>query len=45
MPKPKGWSDAMLQKRDKCVQDLLAKGYQKSKAYAICTAAQEKKSH
>ena len=32
----------MLQKRDKCVQDLLAAGHDKSSAYAICTAMVDK---
>ena len=39
MPKPKGWSQAQLQRRDRCVADLKAKGKPTSNAYAICTAA------
>jgi hypothetical protein len=44
MPKPKGWSDAQLTKRDKCVEDLVAQGKDKSNAYAICTAMVNKTS-
>jgi hypothetical protein len=40
MPKPEGWSDAMLAARDRCVTKLKSKGMEESKAYAICTAAQ-----
>jgi hypothetical protein len=41
MPKPKGWSDAQLAARDRCVTKLTGKGMDKSKAYAICTASVE----
>lgn len=39
MPKPKGWSDAQLAARDRCVEDLKKKGTPESNAYAICTAS------
>jgi hypothetical protein len=42
MPKPKGWSDEALAKRDRCVEHLKAKGYDESSAYAICTSMVEK---
>lgn len=38
MPKPKGWSDADLKKRDDCVESLKKQGKDESNAYAICTA-------
>jgi hypothetical protein len=39
MPKPHGWSTEMLNRRDRCVKDLMAKGKPQSNAYAICTAS------
>lgn len=39
MPKPKGWSQSQLTRRDRCVKDLMAKGKPQSNAYAICTAS------
>jgi uncharacterized protein YdaT len=39
MPKPQGWSDAELRKRDE-IKDALMKdrGFSESRAYAIATA-------
>lgn len=37
MPKPRGWTDAMLRKRDRIAKALIRKGWDKSKAYAIAT--------
>ncbi len=42
MPKPKGWTTAMLKRRDKIVQGLKKKGMAESRAYAIATAMVEK---
>lgn len=42
MPKPKGYSDADLKRRDDCVTKLKAKGVSESSAYAICTASVNK---
>jgi hypothetical protein len=39
MPKPKGWSQSQLTRRDRCVEHLKAQGKPESRAYAICTAA------
>jgi hypothetical protein len=39
MPKPKGWSNAQLARRDRCVKHLIAKGKPEKNAYAICTAS------
>jgi hypothetical protein len=39
MPKPKGWSQSQLTRRDRCVEHLKAQGRPESRAYAICTAA------
>lgn len=38
MPKPKGWTDAMLAKRDSIVKALRDKGVPTSRAYAIATS-------
>lgn len=38
MPKPRGWTDAMLRKRDRIVKALLRKGWSEQKAYAVATA-------
>jgi hypothetical protein len=42
MPTPKGWTSADVAKRDKCAQDLIDQGKDKSNAYAICTAMVDK---
>lgn len=54
MPKPEGWSDADLAKRDRCVDDLTREGVPagktpeqkertpKERVFAICTVAVEK---
>lgn len=39
MPKPHGWSNEQLSRRDRCVKDLIAKGKPQANAYAICTAS------
>jgi hypothetical protein len=39
VPKPKGWSQSQLQRRDRCVEHLKAQGKPESRAYAICTAS------
>lgn len=42
MPKPKGWSSAMLARRDKIVKGLMKrKSMTESRAYAIATAIVE----
>jgi hypothetical protein len=41
MPKPKGWTDAMLVKRDQIKDALRDKGVPESRAYAIATARVE----
>lgn len=42
MPKPKGWSDTMLRKRDRMVKALMKRGFSEQRAYAIATAQVEK---
>jgi len=39
VPKPKGWSQGQLTRRDSCVEKLKAAGKSESSAYAICTAS------
>lgn len=44
MPKPHGWTDEQLRRRDSCVERLKANGAEESRAYAICTAMVKKTS-
>ena len=44
MPKPKGWSEAMLKKRDRIEKAVERSGKTRSSAYAIATAATERMS-
>lgn len=37
LPKPKGWSTKMIEKRDKIAEALIKKGYSEQSAYAIAT--------
>ncbi len=43
MPKPKGWTAAMLRKRDRIVKGLLKRGVKESRAYAIATSLVKRK--
>jgi hypothetical protein len=42
MPKPKGWTDAMLRKRDRIVKGMMKKGIKEPRAYALATALVKK---
>ena len=44
MPKPKGWTVAMLRKRDRIVKGLMKRGVSESRSYAIATSLVEKRS-
>ncbi len=42
MPRPKGWTEAQLAKRDRIAKALREQGTEEGRSYAIATAAVER---